>query len=89
MGVFRRHEPSGTERTIRDRFAIPGDADDAAEPETVREPCWFCGAEVAYDAADPSGEAAEVLIQPIGPGETLSGVCHSACAARAQGSLDR
>jgi hypothetical protein len=87
MGVFRRHEPSGTERNIRSRFTIPAKSDDVDAPELVREPCWFCGDEVEYDANNPTGAAAEVLIQPIGPGEPLRGVCHRACADRGKGSL--
>jgi hypothetical protein len=82
MGVFRRHEPSPAEQRQKDKFVIR-----AANDGTVREECWFCGQEVEFDARNPTGEAAAVMIEPFGPGEPLHGVCHRGCADRAKGSL--
>ena len=86
MGVFRRHEParevSGQGPGKKDRFVIR-----AGRDGIVHEPCWFCGVELEFDARDPKGDAAAVMIEPFGPGEPLHGVCHRACAERAKHSL--
>ena len=82
MGVFRRHEPTREEQRTKDKFVIHAQTDG-----TVREECWFCGREVEFDARNPTGEAAAVMIEPFGPGEPLHGVCHRDCADRAKGSL--
>jgi hypothetical protein len=82
MGVFRRHEPSREEQQLKDRFVIRTDSDG-----TVREQCWFCGRDVEYDAKNPTGDAAAVLIEPLGGGEPEHGICHRECAERAKGSL--
>jgi hypothetical protein len=78
VGVFRRHEP----QKLKDQFVIRTDS-----YGTVRQECWFCGREVEYDATHPTGEAAVVLIEPLGAGEPEHGICHRECAARAKGSL--
>ena len=94
MGVFRRHEPSAIERALRDRFHVGTEQERADEFElragpdgVVRDTCWFCGREVEFDAASPSGDVAALMIEPFGPGEPQHGVCHRDCAERARGSL--
>jgi hypothetical protein len=93
MGVFRRHQPPGLEQALkgvtirtdaksRDSFAIR-----AGEDGLVHETCFFCGGELVVDMHAPTGEAAAVMIEPVGPGEPLHGLCHRECAERAKGSL--
>jgi hypothetical protein len=82
MGVFRRHEPSRAEQQLKDMFVIRSESDGV-----VRDQCWFCGREIEYHPRNPTGEAAAVMIEPIGPGEPLHGICHRECAERAKGSL--
>jgi hypothetical protein len=83
LGIFRRHEPTGTELNVR--LTLDADKDDA--PETPRETCWFCGAELEVDERNLTGEIAELSIDPLGPGDSLTGYCHRKCAERARGSL--
>jgi hypothetical protein len=56
----------------------------------VHEECWFCGNEVQFRPREPAGsDAAVVLVEPLGGGEAMHGVCHAGCAERARGSLMR
>jgi hypothetical protein len=92
MGIFRRHEPSQLEQALGGRILQTGQRKDVFVIRTgkdglVRETCWFCGGELEFDPRNPTSEAATVMIEPMGEGEPIHGVCHRACADRAKGSL--
>ena len=66
-----------------DTYRLKADSDGV-----VREECWFCGNEVQFRPREAAGsDAALVVIEPLGGGEPIHGVCHSSCAERAKGSL--
>jgi hypothetical protein len=81
MSLFRR-SPAQGEQKLHDQFVIRADSHG-----TIHEACWFCGETVEFDARHPTPDAAIVMVQPFGGGEAEHGVCHSACAERAKGSL--
>ena len=51
------------------------------------EPCWFCDKNVEPRSGDTSGDAAALLVHPLGGGESIKALCHRACVERAKGSL--
>jgi hypothetical protein len=60
----------------------------AGSDGVVREDCWFCGNEVEFRPGETTGsDAAVVIVEQLGGGEPMHGVCHSSCAERAKGSL--
>jgi hypothetical protein len=66
-----------------DAFVVRADKDGK-----FRDHCWFCGGELEYDLADrAAADVAFVMIEPVGEGDRIHGICHNACAARAKGSL--
>ena len=73
---------SPNERVATDEFKLEADSDGI-----VRQPCWFCNAEVEFSPKDPNGETSIVMIEPVGTSEHIHGICHTTCAKRAQGSL--
>jgi len=76
-------EPT-TREVERDRFELRPDADGV-----VRQPCWFCSAQVEFRPKEQTGDAAVVVIQIFGTHEHLHGLAHSDCARRSQGALRR
>ncbi len=70
------------ERVATNRFKL-----EAGPDGIVRQPCWFCNAEVEFSVKDPNGETSIVMIEPVGTSEHMHGICHTSCAKRAQGSL--
>jgi len=56
--------------------------------DKIQETCWFCGGRFSADLRDPASGVAMLMIEGLGGGgEAIQGVCHSACAERAKGSL--
>jgi len=65
-----------------DVFKLEPDADGV-----VRQPCWFCKADVEFRPADNAGDAAVIMIEVFGTHEHRHGLCHTGCVDRSQGSL--
>ena len=65
-----------------ERFSLKAGSDGL-----VREECWFCGKEVQFRPGESGPDAAVVIVEPLGGGESTHGVCHASCAERAKGSL--
>jgi hypothetical protein len=76
----------GSRLKVREeRFNLKADSDGL-----VHEECWFCGSEVAFRPDERTGsDAALVIVEPFGGGESTHGVCHASCAEQAKGSLAR
>jgi hypothetical protein len=73
---------AGTKTEVeRDSFRLV-----AGRDGVVRQPCFFCNAEVEFKPADRTGDAAIVMIEVIGPHDRIHGVCHTTCAEKAKGS---
>jgi hypothetical protein len=72
----------GVKQIETDRFTLKADPDGL-----VRQPCWFCGAQVEFRPTELTGDAALVTIQVLGTHDHLHGVAHTSCAQRSQGSL--
>jgi len=54
----------------------------------AEDPCWFCGGAVIVPKEGPVGDAAIIMIDPLGgEGAKMHGVCHATCAELARGSL--
>jgi hypothetical protein len=65
-------------RVDTDRFTLK-----AGDDGVVRERCWFCGQDLEFRPGDESGDVARVFVEPLGPGETMHGMCHTSCAQAA------
>ena len=58
------------------------------EDGTVEEPCWFCGGTIITQEGAEFTGVATVSIETLGDEHgRMHGVCHTACAERAHGSV--
>jgi hypothetical protein len=74
----------GAKQIETDKFQFKADPDGV-----VRQPCWFCNAQVEFRPTELAGDAAIVMIQVLGTHERLHGIAHADCAQRAHGALAR
>jgi hypothetical protein len=65
-----------------DTFKLVADRDGV-----VRQPCFFCNAQVEFRPADKTGDVGIVMIEIVGIHEHIHGICHAECARRAKGAM--
>jgi hypothetical protein len=99
VGLFRRSQPSDSElerlasealgktgtvvkSKTKDVFVLEQEGDGK-----VHDHCWFCGEEIVVELGDKASGAAMLVVEPLGGGESLHGLCHAECAERAKGSV--
>ena len=75
---------TGSAQVDEDAFTLTADADGL-----IRQPCWFCNTTIEYDPQAQTGAVSLLFTEVLGGGGHAHGLCHTTCAARSKGSLDR